>query len=137
MILAAYDVGKYKPPISGQIKKGERRNPRGRPKKPKVGERTLDDFLNEKVSIERDGRKVMMTKRELMLAQIANKAAKGDERASRLVLAYDAARHAKGPERDPFAFDPEFEKILLADLKEEFAAAAHVRPTAKGGANGG
>lgn len=95
IIVANYEVGKGKPPMDGRIKPGERRNPRGRPQKPKVGERTLDYFFNEVVTVEKDGRRQSFTKRELAYAQLANRAAKGDDKAIRLMLANDLARKVR------------------------------------------
>lgn len=118
IIVGDYEVGWGKPPLGGRIKPGERRNPKGRPKKPKVGERTLDHFLSEEVTIEKDGRRQTLTKRELAYAQIANKAAKGDERAVKLMLAYDAARQTGAEQLDPLLFDEALSKKILHDLLE-------------------
>lgn len=128
IIVAPYEVGFGKPPVSGRIQKGERRNPRGRPRKPRPGERGLDDFLDEVVTIDLEGRKTALTKRELAYLQIANRAAKGDDRAIRLMLAFDASKAARGEEADPLTYDPQLADKLLKAIQEETGGAGKQRP---------
>ena len=77
---ADYEVGKGKPPTHSRFKTGQSGNPRGRPRKPKPGERSLEDFANEIVTVTRNGREIKMTKREIAALHLVDSAAKGDFR---------------------------------------------------------
>ena len=112
--IAPYDVGKGKPPQHTRWPPGcPSPNPRGRPRKPKPGTRTFDHYLDQKVELPGpDGKIEVMTKRELVYAQIANMAAKGNLAAVRIVLAHDAGQVGGGD--DPLLFDPELTERLLA-----------------------
>ncbi len=118
--VSPYDVGKGKPPKEHRIKPGEVRNPRGRPSKPKIGSRTLGHFLDEQVTIGSEHGPATFTKRELMYAQIANRAAKGEMRAIAVVLEHDRTKEA-GESSDPLMFDPALTKELLEDMRRELA----------------
>ena len=118
--VSPYDVGKGKPPKEHRIKPGEVRNPRGRPSKPKVGSRTLGHFLDEQVTIGSEHGPATFTKRELMYAQIANRAAKGEMRAIAVVLEHDRTKEA-GESSDPLMFDPALTKELLEDMRRDLA----------------
>jgi hypothetical protein len=99
--------GRGKPPISGQIKPGEVRNPYGRRGKNPQRQMAMDDFLNEKVP----GSKY--TLRETVYAQIVTLAAKGNINCIRLVIEHDE-RKADGEQApDPFKFDPDKAKKIL------------------------
>lgn len=114
--VSPYDNGKGKPPKSGQIKPGEVRNPKGRPKKPKVGGRGLNHFLDEKVTIDLGGGPREFTKRELMYNQLANRAAKGELRAIKVVMDHDREASA-GRSADPLLFDPALTEALLHEMR--------------------
>lgn len=93
------EVGYCKPPRSGRIKKGERRNPNGRRgKNPKSSIRATDaqiiKMLDEE-TIEFQGRKI--TKREAMYRVLFAKALAGDVKALRhLEIAREKSGLAKG-----------------------------------------
>lgn len=119
--IAPYDVGKGKPPKHTRWPPGcPSPNPRGRPPKPKPGTRKFDHYLDQKVEVPGpDGKIEVMTKRELVYAQIANMAAKGNLAAVRIVLAHDAGKEGGGD--DPLLFDPELTDRLLASAVDASA----------------
>ncbi len=96
------DVGYKKPPVSGRIKPGERRNPngrRGKKTKPEATSKPETDMdiiarLDSEL-IEANG--VSMSRREVELRVLSNKAMKGDVRASQHL---DRVR-AKAPANTP------------------------------------
>ena len=111
-----YESGKGKPPKSGQIKPGEVRNPKGRPKKAKVGDRGLNHFLDVKVTIDLGGGPEEFTKRELAYHQLANRAAKGELRAIKVVMDHDREASGGAP-TDPLLFDPKLTDDLLREMR--------------------
>lgn len=118
--VASYQVGKGKPPKDKQWKKGcPSPNPKGRPKKLKPGERDLDFFLAEKVAVPTPDGTVIMTKRELGNATIANNYARGVPWAIKLVMQHDQAA-AEGAPDDPLLFDEEVTRRILDEAQIEF-----------------
>jgi hypothetical protein len=78
-----YSVGYKKPPRRTQFKKGQSGNPRGRPKGKRSWEERVQRAFEEEVSISVNGRSKRLTKFEVALMQVINKAAAGDLRALR------------------------------------------------------
>jgi hypothetical protein len=75
----AYDVGYGRPPKHSQFKRGQSGNPRGRTKGQLNTQTYLDKILNQKVVVNEQGRSRTITKREVILTQLVNRAAgKGD-----------------------------------------------------------
>ena len=93
-----YDVGFRKPPAKHQFQKGQSGNPSGKPKKPpKVGD-VLARALAKKIWVTVDGKKQKMTKLELLVETVVNKAVKGDTASQRIVLSEAALL---GAQSDP------------------------------------
>ena len=74
-------VGYGKPPAYSRFKKGTSGNPRGRPKGRLNFATVLLKTLREKVVINENGRRTIITKLEASVKQLVNKAAAGDLRA--------------------------------------------------------
>jgi hypothetical protein len=81
-----YDIGYARPPRSGQFKKGQSGNPKGRRRGAKLFVEIIMDALNEKVSINENGSRKMITKREALAKQVANKGATGDLKSIKLLF---------------------------------------------------
>ena len=79
-------VGRGRPPQHTRFKKGESGNPKGRPKRQESFEQLARRVLNALVIIQEDGRPLTISKQELVLKQLANKAAAGDPGAIREAL---------------------------------------------------
>lgn len=75
-----YEVGRGSPPAHTRFKPGQSGNLRGRPKGSKNMATLLEAELNQRVTITENGRRVTVTKRELVVKQAVNKAAAGDAR---------------------------------------------------------
>ncbi len=84
--MADYEAGYMKPPKSGQFHPGQSGNPKGRPKGSKNTYKLLDEILNEKVQIVKNGNPIKIPKKLAMLLQVANKAAKGDLKALQILI---------------------------------------------------
>ena len=81
-----YQVGYGKPPLHSRFKKGQSGNPRGRPLFPKSLAADLLDAMNQRVVVAENGRRRRMTKRQAMIAQLVNKSATADLRATKMLL---------------------------------------------------
>lgn len=80
-----YEVGYGKPPKETQFKKGESGNPAGRPRGGRRANQDLASLLLQavttKVVVNEGGKRRTMTKLDVSLQQLVNKAAGGDLRA--------------------------------------------------------
>ena len=76
----SYDVGYKKPPKSGQIKPGERRNPNGRPKGSKNFNTILRQLMEKPMTMIIDGNKLKVSGREAIAYRVFQKAVSGDPR---------------------------------------------------------
>lgn len=84
--MADYELGYMKPPKSGQFKPGQSGNPKGRPSGSKNIYKLLDDIVNEKIQMTKNGKPVKISKKQAMLLQATNKAVQGDLRALQTLL---------------------------------------------------
>jgi hypothetical protein len=84
-----YAVGYGKPPISGQIKKGEKRNPYGRRGTKNLHRSYIDiarRVLNEKIKIKEGDRVLRVPRLEAVMRSMTASALKGNLRAQEFVL---------------------------------------------------
>jgi len=79
-------VGYRRPPRRSQFKPGLSGNPKGRPRGSRNASTLLDEALKERVTVSENGRRRNVSKLEVILTQLVNTAAKGDHRATRLLL---------------------------------------------------
>ena len=113
---AEYTVGYRRPPRAYCFRPGQSDNPGGRPK----GARSLSTIvraaLGEKLDVTVNGRRRRISKLEASIIQLANRAARGEERATdkaiTLVVAAEARAQAAGAAWRPGAGD----EIVIADL---------------------
>jgi hypothetical protein len=82
-----YDVGYKKPPESGQFKKGESGNKNGRPKKDNSFPGIFKKVMEEDIDTldKRTGKKLVMSRREIIVRQTINNASNGDKAAIKQV----------------------------------------------------
>ncbi len=76
----AYDVGYKKPPKKGQFKKGQSGNPHGRPKGSKNFVTILTKELNQKVTVNENGRQKKISRMEAMVKRLVAEALQGERR---------------------------------------------------------
>jgi hypothetical protein len=127
-----YKVGRGKPPLHTRFRKGQSGNPRGlRKNLPAL----LVAALNEPVVVTRGGEGHWITKREAVIAQLVDKSAGADLRATKMLIDMlkdieKQAGAAPAPEKSPFtAADEEVVENLLARLRRTELAAIHQRDT--------
>ena len=87
-------VGYGNPPHHSRFKPGQSGNPRGRPKGPKSLHAAVHTALSERVTINEQGKRRQIAKREAIAKQLVNKAAGGDVAAIKLLSQLLAASHA-------------------------------------------
>src|SRR6266436_4332387 len=81
-----YKVGRGKPPLHSRFKKGRSGNPRGPRPRAKNLLALLARALNEPVVVTTDGRPRQITKREAVIAQLVDKSAGADLRATKMLI---------------------------------------------------
>jgi len=80
-----YEIGYGRPPRN-QFKKGQSGNPNGRPKGAKSLSDHLMKALNEPVTINENGSRRKIPRRDALMKQLLNKALGGDIRSIKLIL---------------------------------------------------
>ncbi len=73
-----YEVGYCRPPTKNQIRKGERKNPKGRPKSKKSGSTDVSALLDEPVRVTSGGKARDMPPFEVGFRKLAQRALNGD-----------------------------------------------------------
>ena len=81
-----YKVGYGKPPKEMRFQRGESGNPSGRPKGIRTHQQQLDAVLQEKITVNINGKPRRITKLTAMYLQLTNHALQGDKHALRLLL---------------------------------------------------
>ena len=111
-----------KPPEHTRFKKGQSGNPRGRPAKNLPA--LLAAALNEKVTVTENGKRRQVTKREAVIAQLVNKSASAELRATKMLI--DMLRDIEEradpapAEKNPFGpTDKEVVQQLIARLRRD------------------
>ena len=108
-----YEIGYGRPPHHTRFKKGRSGNPKGRPGGAKNLSTVLSEALNERVIIAENGGRRKITKRQAIIKQIVNQAAKGDWRAAKLL--FDILQEIEPrtePEPSESAFGSADEKVI-------------------------
>src|SRR6266446_10286457 len=110
----AYEVGYGKPPLATRFRPGQSGNSKGRPRGAKSVATSVDEALNERVSVTENGKRRKITKRQAMFKQLANRAAQGDHKATQLLLGYlqDIERRAGASAGEPAALNDADRQVL-------------------------
>jgi len=114
---AGYAVGYGKPPRSACFRPGQSGNPGGRPK----GARSLSAIvraalLGEKLEVTLNGRRRRVSKFEVSIIQLANRAAQGQERATREAIRLVEAAEARAEAGDATWRPGAGDEVVIADL---------------------
>ena len=83
----AYVVGYGKPPSSGQFRKGQSGNPKGRPKGSLDFKTYVKEMLSKQVTVTEGGRKRRISSLQATLMRLSEKSLKGDMKAIERILA--------------------------------------------------
>jgi len=126
-----YKVGRGRPPLHTRFKKGQSGNPRGPRPRAKNLPALLIRALNEPVVVTHNGEARQITKREAVVAQLVDKSAGADLRATKMLIDMlkDIESRAGAPPPEAPRFTPADEEVvknLLARLRRaEFAKLHH------------
>jgi len=112
-----YEVGYRKPPRTTRFKAGESGNPKGRPKGAKNFATVIAQELNGRLSVTENGRRKKISKREVIVKRVVNKAAEGDLKAAQTVFA-QARLHEEAPPGggDLTVFDTPEHHLVMAEI---------------------
>lgn len=112
-----YKVGKYRPPIHTQFKKGDGRKRPGRPKGSKNIATLVLEAAREQVTVTIDGKKRRISKQQSAAIQLANAGAMGNEKLLLkfidLIADIEARAEAARPSEYPFS---EVDKKVIREI---------------------
>ena len=81
-----YVIGYKKPPAHAQFKKGQTGNRKGRPRGSRGLKTILREEVSERISLTERGKRRTLTKQQIVVKALINKAMSGDIRASSKLL---------------------------------------------------
>jgi len=90
-----------KPPKHSRFKPGNSGNPKGRPAKPRGVAEAVARHLDKPMKVLVGGRARRISKREVLVHQLFERAMEGDLPAAKLVLSYDMASRRNSQEPNP------------------------------------
>jgi hypothetical protein len=123
------DIGYRRPPVSGQFKKGNSGNPKGRPKGSKNFITLLDKELAQKIVVNENGKKRSITRLQAMVKRMVAGALQGDQKAL-LTLVEIMRRSGQIQPPDVQDLVPEnYAQILDAYVQARQNKAAKVAPS--------
>jgi hypothetical protein len=110
-----YEVGYKKPPRHTRFQKGRSGNPHGRPRQSLA--KLIDEALNRKTVMAVDGKRCRISKREAIVAQLIDRSATADLRATKILLDIlkDLERRAEAETAAPAALTPA-DRAVIANL---------------------
>src|SRR6202040_3662687 len=132
-----FEVGFGKPPRSTQFKPGQSGNPAGRPLGAKNFATAIAQELDTRVTVTENGRRKLISMRQVIAKRLVNKAASGDLKAIPLLL-NEARAHQSNPaeaEPDQLFDTPEDRKVfdgIIARIRGSSPESFPSLPTAEG-----
>jgi hypothetical protein len=122
---ANYSVGYCRPPVGRPFRPGHSGNPRGRPKGGRNLTSVIGAAVGKIIAVKASGRRRRrrITKLEAAVEQLANRAAKGEARATQLLLALVQTHEAK-PDRPDADGIGEADALAMAELARRLRADA-------------
>jgi hypothetical protein len=129
-------VGYGRPPKQHRFKKGQSGNPKGGRRAQKSFITLVADVLDEKVPVLVAGKRTMVSTIEVVAKQLANKAAAGDHRATKLLVGLMSSPEwkAASAESNPPNGEGARERFIkrMEDLRAKLIAAGDIKPSDSG-----
>lgn len=114
-----YEVGYCRPPKETQFKQGQSGNSKGRKRRPKSVQAQMQDVLAQKIPITEGGKTKRLPLQQVILRNLANKAAKGDLKAVAFVFnLLSSPEHADTDTIDHSSLSPEDQAMFDRMLSE-------------------
>lgn len=114
--LVRKEGGRGRPPLHSRFQKGQSGNPKGRPPKVRDFKKLIETELDNTVSLTENGKRVRLTKREVIAKKLVNDAARGEDKALGHLLKMLAG--GSEPENPTVAVDPaELARFALRYLR--------------------
>lgn len=124
-----YTVGYGKPPSKTQFKPGKSGNKKGRPKGSKNLSAVMEKELNDRVPITENGREKRLSKLEVAVKQLVNKAAGGDGKSLQTIINFVAGKEAGPAAEDSLAvFDTANHHLVMRDICTRIKAMKDLPP---------
>jgi len=117
---SAYDVGYGKPPKHARFAKGQSGNLNGRPRGVLNFATVLERTLREKVVINENGRRKVITKLQAAIAQLVNKAGSGDSHAIRYLCQLVISAEEKSVTAEPTTQFSEADQKVMDNILKRF-----------------
>lgn len=114
-----YRVGYRKPPKETQFKKGQSGNPKGRPKGTCNLDVTIEGVMSEEMRCVENGRKRRRPAIELILLHLRQRALKGDNKATEMILRYYQQSMASRSSAEPIDHLLDEDKAILEGYNEQ------------------
>lgn len=113
-----YDIGFGRPPNASKFKRGKSGNPKGRPKGSRNISTLIARELNDQVTVTENGKQRRLSKGQIAIRQLVNKAAAGDPKAMQAIWKHYQADEAAGSAAtDPLEFfDTPEHRLVMADI---------------------
>jgi hypothetical protein len=115
-------VGYGRPPLATRFRSGQSGNPRGRPRGARNLSTVVAAALSERIAVTENGRRRRISKLEAAVKQLVNRAASGEARATRLLLALVQADEARPAHQDPTLLG-DADAIVMAELARRLGEA--------------
>lgn len=109
------EVGYGKPPKAYQFKPGQSGNPKGRPKGPGSLHKLIAKHAAKKVLVIENGVEKKMSKLDVVIAAVFNKASKGDVASARLLTSLIQAAHLLNADEYADGYSEENLQAVLAE----------------------
>ena len=129
----AYEIGYRRPPASGQFKKGQSGNKKGRPKGSKNFLTLLEHELGQTITVNENGKKKVITRMQAMVKRMVADALQGNLK-SLMALVEILRRTGKFEETDSTNQLPaDYEEILnsFVQQRQKISTSTRVKVTRK------
>jgi len=117
---AAYIVGYGRPPVATRFRPGQSGNPRGGHKGAPHVATIIAAALGERITVTENDRSRRITKFEVAVKQLVNRAAAGDTRATQWLIALAQTQEAKARRPDAESAG-EADFVVMAELRRRLA----------------